>query len=169
MNYSHIAQLGRQAAMEKTGQRWLNKLMGKSTPKLSPKPYVPTSPLTSKPGTLRPELKNIADKLGIPEDEYLNIMRGHRQHSPLPGAQRMKRPPATPDSIRSAIGAGLGTATAVGTGAAVSGGYGPGGEKSNELIGKYRQWAEPLNRLLRGAFSGKQDKVLPHQATPVPD
>ena len=146
MNYPHIAQLGRAAAMEKTGQRWLNKLMGKS----SPKPYVPKSPLTSKPGTLRPELKNLANRYGIPEDEYLNIMRGQWQHSPLPGVQRAGLN-VTPKQIQSALGGAAATAGAVSAGALLP--TSDAGKESTSV----------------GKGKPKQDKVLPHQATPVPD
>ena len=161
MKYSRIAELGRAAAFEKVAQRSIFKsISGTKPPKVPlpkpPKRYTPKGPLTSGSGELRPGLKRIADQLGIPPDEYLNIMRGHMPGSILPSAQRTQMPAATPDSVRSAVGAGLGTAGAVGGGAAAAGGYGPGGEKSNELIEKYRQWVEPLNRLLRGAFSGKE-------------
>ena len=162
MNYSRIAQLGRQAAMEKMA---LNRTVMKAlTPKV--KPYVPKSPLTSKPGTLRPELKNIADKLGIPEDEYLNIMRGHLQHSPLPGAQRAGLN-ATPKQIRSALGGA----------AATAGGLGIAGMAGKELADPHPQkFDDTLNTLTPGgreAIKRREpnwlQKALPHQATPVPN
>jgi len=159
-NYHKIAQLGRLAAMEKAAQRAFFK--PKPPTSAVARGFSPFAP-SSVGGRLRPDLERLAKRYGIPHDQYLNILKGDKPLGTRPLTQRGQY---DPKKIRSAIlGAGA-TVGAVGGGAALSSGYGPGGEKSNEIIDKVRGLAEPLNRLLRGPR--KPSKALPHQDYPVP-
>jgi len=110
--------------------------------------------VTTMSGELKPELKVLADRMGIPHDEYLTMLKGYTAITP-----------ATAKEIRSALLGGGATIGAIG-GAAY---MGKADWEPRDTVGKAQEAIPKTDGLqkLIGSMR-KPSKYLPHQDYPVP-